>query len=195
MIDGTQKIDRNVPIPLYYQLKEIILGEIKNGSYKTGDLIPTENDISEMYKLSRTTVRQTISELAQEGWVYRVKSKGTFVGKPKAPMKFKFEMESISDRIRSLGMTPSVQVKALDVQPAESIDPGIREILGLSETDKVIHTDALWLGDEVPIALAATYMSYSFCSHVMEHDLAVEPLNSVLALKDSTRLYRLELRL
>lgn len=192
MIDGKQRIDRTVPIPLYYQLKNIILTELKNGSYKPGDLIPTENEISEMYNLSRTTVRQTISELVQEGWVYRVKSKGTFVGKPKSKAKYILEMESISGRIRSLGMTPSTEVRTLEVQTAEKLDAEVLDTLKLSKEDKVIFADTLWSGDGGPIAAASTYMPYSSCNHILGHDLSNEPLLSVLAQKDATRVCRIE---
>ena len=76
-------LDKNVPVPLYFQLKTLILDEIKNGSYKSGELIPTENEISEMFDISRTTVRQAITELVHDGQLYRIKSKGTFVANPK----------------------------------------------------------------------------------------------------------------
>ena len=40
MLNG--KIDKSVPIPLYFQLKEIIIGEIKNGNYEKDAIIPTD---------------------------------------------------------------------------------------------------------------------------------------------------------
>ena len=73
-----KKLDKNVPIPLYYQLKRLILEDIENGTYPIGSDIPTELQLSEMFDISRTTVRQAITELVQEGRLYRVKSKGTF---------------------------------------------------------------------------------------------------------------------
>ena len=73
MLNG--KTDKSVPIPLYFQLKEIIIGEIKNGNYEKDAIIPTEKEFIEHYQISRTTVRQAITELVQEGWLYRVKSK------------------------------------------------------------------------------------------------------------------------
>ena len=42
MLNG--KIDKSVPIPLYFQLKEIIIGEIKNGNYEKDAIIPTEKE-------------------------------------------------------------------------------------------------------------------------------------------------------
>ena len=38
------KLDKSVPIPLYYQLKTIIQTEIDKGSYQPDDIIPTEED-------------------------------------------------------------------------------------------------------------------------------------------------------
>nr|WP_243242609.1 GntR family transcriptional regulator [Anaerotruncus colihominis] len=64
-------MDRNIPVPLYFQLKNIILSDIKNHSYKVGDTIPTENELVSYYQISRPTVRQAIAELVQEGWLIR----------------------------------------------------------------------------------------------------------------------------
>ena len=75
----TKEINKDVPIPLYYQLKNIIKTDIENGTLKTGDTIPTEMEIMSHYNISRFTVRQAISELVNEGYMLRKTSKGTFV--------------------------------------------------------------------------------------------------------------------
>ena len=54
----TKEINKDVPIPLYYQLKNIIKTDIENGTLKTGDTIPTEMEIMSHYNISRFTVRQ-----------------------------------------------------------------------------------------------------------------------------------------
>jgi len=65
-------------IPLYYQLKEYLLQEIKI-HYQTGDLLPSESEIEEEYGVSRITVRKAIEELSREGIVVKKQGKGTFV--------------------------------------------------------------------------------------------------------------------
>ena len=75
-------LNKTIPIPLYFQLKELILADIKSGKSPYGSMIPTENEFVTVLNVSRTTVRQAITELVQEGWLYRVKSKGTFVSEP-----------------------------------------------------------------------------------------------------------------
>ena len=78
----TKEINKDVPIPLYYQLKNIIKTDIENGTLKTGDTIPTEMEIMSHYNISRFTVRQAISELVNEGYLVRKTSNGTFVTEP-----------------------------------------------------------------------------------------------------------------
>ena len=51
------KLDKSTPVPLYFQLKSLLLEEIKKNEYPVDSLIPTEKEISEMFQISRTTVR------------------------------------------------------------------------------------------------------------------------------------------
>ncbi|MEQ8671989.1 MAG: GntR family transcriptional regulator [Aggregatilineales bacterium] len=72
-------IDRNSPMPMYYQLKRLLLAKIESGELQHDDILPTEQQLQEMYTLSRTTVRQALYELECEGVVYRQRGRGTFV--------------------------------------------------------------------------------------------------------------------
>ncbi|GIM44800.1 hypothetical protein DNHGIG_03490 [Collibacillus ludicampi] len=72
-------IVRKNGIPLYIQVKEAVLAEIKNGRWKTGDKLPTERELSEKLKVSRNTVSQAYQELEAEGVLMSVQGRGTFV--------------------------------------------------------------------------------------------------------------------
>ena len=72
-------LDPHSPKPLHTQLEEIIRGNIMNGDWSENSRIPSENELSREYGLSRMTVRSVILRLAQEGLLYRVPGKGTFV--------------------------------------------------------------------------------------------------------------------
>jgi len=65
--------------PKYRQLKGLILSWIVSGQYKPHDKLPSENEIGKQYEMSRQTVRQALGDMEQEGWLYRVQGKGTFV--------------------------------------------------------------------------------------------------------------------
>jgi DNA-binding transcriptional regulator YhcF (GntR family) len=72
-------IVRKNGIPLYIQVKEAVLAEIKSGVWKAGDKLPTERELSEKLRVSRNTVSQAYQELEAEGVLSSVQGRGTFV--------------------------------------------------------------------------------------------------------------------
>jgi GntR family transcriptional regulator len=72
-------IDRASPVPFYFQLAEVLEHEIVNGRWASGTRIPSENELCSHFGLSRTTVRQALARLGQEGLVRRDKGRGTYV--------------------------------------------------------------------------------------------------------------------
>jgi len=73
------EIDRDSPVPFYFQLSEFLEHEIVSGRWQPGLRLPSELDLCEHFGVSRTTVRQALSRLEQEGLVSRRKGQGTFV--------------------------------------------------------------------------------------------------------------------
>src|SRR6187549_4296707 len=65
--------------PKYFQISRDIVALIQGGSLKAASPVPSENEIIEKHKVSNTTARKALHELEKEGWVTRVKGKGTFV--------------------------------------------------------------------------------------------------------------------
>lgn len=183
------KLKKSVPIPLYFQLKELILDEIRNGNYKSDDLIPTENELSDMFEISRTTVRQAITELVQEGWLYRVKSKGTFVAKPKINQSFVQVLGSFNDQILSSNRTPSTVLVEMKVVTANEI---IAEELKLSPMDKVIYIHRIRYADDEPIVVVKTYLPHKKCSFVLENDMEKESLYPILAKQEDTQIFKIK---
>ncbi len=182
-------LNKSVPIPLYFQLKELIMNEIRNGSYKSDDLIPTEKELSDMFEISRTTVRQAITEMVQEGWLYRVKSKGTFVSKPKINQSFVQALGSFNDQIVRSGRTPNTILLEFKVMtPPEHV----ANVLKLQPKDKVVFIHRKRSADNEPIVMVKTYLPYDKCSFLMEHDLQKESLYPILATREETRIYKIK---
>lgn len=82
-------INKYSNIPLYFQLKNLIIEKIENGEYAPDSKIPSEQELCEIYNISRPTVRQAVTELANNGYLYKEKGKGTFVSKPKTSIDIK----------------------------------------------------------------------------------------------------------
>lgn len=72
-------IDPDAPIPLYFQLKTLLLEEILEGRYGPGDRLPTEHELCRRFGISRTPVHRALSELSEEGVILRQRRRGTFV--------------------------------------------------------------------------------------------------------------------
>jgi len=73
------RLDRQSFIPLYRQIKDLVLDRIEHGDLASGDLIPSETQLGTAFKVSRLTVRQALYELRMEGYIIREKGRGTFV--------------------------------------------------------------------------------------------------------------------
>src|SRR4030042_1454820 len=65
--------------PLYYQLENILRSKIEGGEVLPSHKLPTEQELSREYKISRATVRQALAALVSEGLLFRKQGKGTFV--------------------------------------------------------------------------------------------------------------------
>lgn len=180
----TEHIDKSTPIPLYFQLKELILRAIKSGEYPVGSTIPTENELSQAFEISRTTVRQAIVELVQEGWLYREKSKGTFVMEPKINQDFIQKLEPFNIQILRSGHRPRTKQleKKICIPPQE-----VAETLRLLPDEQAICIVRCRYADETPIVVVTTYLPYTRCKFVLDRDMEKESLYEVLDDQESTK--------
>lgn len=181
-----KQLDKNVPIPLYFQLKEMLVEEIKSGKYEVDSLIPTEKEMSEQFGISRTTVRQAITELVQEGWLYRVKSKGTFIARQKIKQDFLQRLETFAEQMNRIGVTPSTEV--LDFKTTKATKE-VAEHLQLQEGDKVIYLFRRRFGDNEPILTVETYLPYEKCSFLVDCEFEKTSLYDSLSTHEETRIY------
>ena len=100
------KLSLETDIPLYYQLVNIIKRNITAGTLKPGDVLPSESEMCKSFDISRSTVRQAVSMLEDEGLVVRKQGRGTYVAQPKVHRKTQ-NLYSFTSEISSLGQKPS----------------------------------------------------------------------------------------
>ena len=177
MLFSGKTINKNIPIPLYYQIKAILLDYIKDHSNDFEAPIPTEVEISEHFGISRPTVRQAIRELVVEGLLYRVKSKGTFIAKPKICQDFLLVLDSFNNEMRKKGLTPSTKVLYMKV--IESNEE-VRKALNLEQGCKVIELSRLRFANQEPIVFVITYLPFDKCPILLEKNLESESMYEVI---------------
>ena len=75
-VNPANSVDRSSGVPLYRQVKQILADEIMQG---TGNVsVMTEQELTRRFRVSRSTVRQALRELVDDGLIYRERAKGTF---------------------------------------------------------------------------------------------------------------------
>jgi DNA-binding LacI/PurR family transcriptional regulator len=106
-------VDKNSPIPSYFQLQTWLEEQIQQGIFKLNDKIPTEEELVQLTGLARATVRQAIQNLSNMGYLVRKKGLGTFVTTPQVNPQKQIIIGIIVPDIRS-GYAPELARGAED---------------------------------------------------------------------------------
>ena len=88
-------------VPLYVQLKEHVLQNIRSGEWRSGERVPSEHELVRKFKVSRMTANRALRELMRSGVLARIAGVGTFVGDLKAaahPLQIRNIAQEIRDR-------------------------------------------------------------------------------------------------
>ena len=128
-----QHLNRQSPQPLHLQFEEILREQLENEEWAPHACIPSENELSRKYGISRMTVRAVLTRLVDAGLLYRVPGKGTFVAEPKivsrplSQMGITQQLEQMgyetSTKVIHIGITscPSKAARQLKVQPGADV--------------------------------------------------------------------------
>lgn len=95
--------------PVYIQIRDILAEKIKSGEFISGDKLPSERELSEIYSISRMTARNALTQLVDSGYAYRLKGKGTFVSYPNIERDF-VKLSGFSQMLKSKGIKPSNKI-------------------------------------------------------------------------------------
>lgn len=90
--------------PLYKQIKEYVLDNIRQSVWQVNEKIPSENELAAQFKVSRITIKNALQELIEEGMIYRIQGKGTFVSLDKLgePPVYRSEQRDTNDTVAYL---------------------------------------------------------------------------------------------
>ncbi|MCK4258790.1 MAG: GntR family transcriptional regulator [Halanaerobiales bacterium] len=168
------KLSNESPLPLYYQMKEILKKNIKLGELKPGDQLPSERDLEETYGVSRMTARRALVELCNEGYVYRKQGRGTFV----ADMKYHhhlFRLSSFTEESQSQHLKPGAKVLKIEKVENEAICKKLK-----IESEPLISIRRIRTINEEPVALEETYVRAVYCPGLEEVNLNNTSLYSYL---------------
>jgi GntR family transcriptional regulator len=151
-------VQRDSVVPYYEQLKQVLLHQIEQGEYVPGDLLPSEHEFCDTFGVSRTVVRQALGELVNEGRLYRMRGKGTFVSKPKLHEQFIESTVGFFEDLTARGHVVESRVMSCEVvQPTEQVSAALE--LPDAEHRAIEMVRLRSVNDEV-VAFTKSYLPY-----------------------------------
>jgi GntR family transcriptional regulator len=170
------QINRASKLPLYHQLYQILRSNITEREWQPGDMIPPESELIERYQVSRTTVRQVLDLLANEGLIYRQQGRGTFVAHPTVEHGL-VRIVNFTEDMRMRGCEPSSKVLFSGLVPAP---PDIAEKLQIEPGEELARLERLRLADGEPMGVEESYLVHRYCPGVLQHDYVSNSLRETL---------------
>src|ERR1700759_2546702 len=147
------RVDRNSPVPLYFQVAQHLEQLIESGDLPTGARLENEIDLADQLGLSRPTMRRAIAYLVDRGLLVRKRGVGTQVAPAK--VRRQVELTSLYDDLAKAGRAPVTRVLSFERQPLpEDLAPD----LGLPAGSEVYVFERLRSADDEPLALLRNYV-------------------------------------
>jgi GntR family transcriptional regulator len=172
-------LDLASPIPLYHQISRDIYRRIAEGQYVVGGALPTEEELSAEFTVSRATVRQAIGELVEQRLVTRRRGSGTFVQKGADHMLGQRFRGSLLDLMNE---TRRARVSEVDMETEVPIPKRIAELLQLDQpVGSVVRRTRTMDGE--PFSYTINYLPLPVAALLSEADLNAESIMWLLEAK------------
>ncbi|MHA6258428.1 GntR family transcriptional regulator [Sporosarcina sp. CAU 1771] len=169
-------INRNEINPMYQQIASYLTQKINNGSYSEGDKIPTEVELIEQFKVSRTTVRLGVKQLIENGLVEKKAGKGTFVTKAKHyhPLnEFNSLYAILSEKKKD------VEVDLIDYKIV-NVNKKICDLFNIDKEKEVLEVTRLYHVNKEPVTYAKMYIHPDYSNYISQDDAKTQPLYQIL---------------
>jgi GntR family transcriptional regulator len=174
--DALPAFQPNSPVPMYAQIREILRARILDGTYSTHEQLASESEMMATFGVSRITVRQALNDLQNEGLIFRMHGKGTFVSKPKAFQDLG-KLQGFGEAMRQKGYETYARVISIDaVTPSQQV----RDKLQLLKRAKVTELQRLRFLNREPISLDITYVPTAIGHRLAKEDLATRDVFVIL---------------
>ena len=170
-------LDKNSPIPLYYQLAEDLRDKIRAGELTPGEQVPTERELSELHGISRMTVRQALQFLVREEVLVSRQGSGTYVAEPKLTY----------DPLHVLGFTENMMQRGLENVSSKVLEhviakppSNVATRLKLGKSQRATKIMRLRLSGAMPLLLETVWVPAQLFPGLEKTDMANQSLYAVM---------------
>jgi GntR family transcriptional regulator len=181
-----EKIDKNSNIPYYLQIKEIIKKRIKRNIYQRETLIPSENELSKEFGVTRATVRNALKELQKEQLIYTEKGKGSIVKGTRIKQSlmefysFGRRFEQNSEELEGI----SHIVSSKEIKCPEDVS----NILKLNNKSKVYEIMKVRCIEDEPVIVEISYIPKKIFPDLFDNDMEHFSLYDILEFRYKKRI-------
>ncbi len=163
--------------PRYQAIKQHIIDMIESGQWPAAYRVPSENELSLSFEVSRMTARRAVKELTDEGFLVRSQGVGTFVAEQR-PQGSMMEIRNIADEIASRNQRYSCKILLLEEQPASS---EVALALGVKEGSTLFCSIIVHCGNKMPLQWECRYVIPKFAPDYLNQDFSHLTPNAYLS--------------
>jgi len=147
------QVDRNSPVPLYFQVAQHLEHLIESGELAVGTRLENEIDLADRLRLSRPTMRRAIEYLVDRGLLVRKRGVGTQVVHVKVQRQV--ELTSLYDDLAKTHRDPHTRVLSFATEPAPD---ALALELGIPQGTQVYVFERLRYAGDEPLALMRNHV-------------------------------------
>lgn len=162
--------------PKYEYIKNALIEAIHSGKYSPGSELPSENELTEQYNVSRITVRRAIDELYRTGYIEKKQGKRGYVRETAKEQELT-TISSYTEEIQRQGMTPSRKVLSSGLRLCSSEE---KEILKLDKADAVFYLERIIYADQKPLCYTSTVLPYKYFRDIESYDFSENSLYNII---------------
>lgn len=170
---------------LSLQLVNSLREKIK--TMKVGDRLPSERQLCEDYGVSRTTVRNAISDLEFNGYIKRIQGKGTFVHNPAIHRHNLSDYYSFTEQTKKMGKVPRTDILEYHIERVSNL---VAERMNIEEDELIIRIVRLRISNDVPLLLETTFIRYLDFPEITKPLLEELPLYDIFEQKYDRKIYK-----
>ena len=160
-------LNNNAGIPQYIRIREDLRGRILSGELSRGERLPSEEELSASYGVSRMTLRQSLSDLVDEGLLYRKHGVGTFVALQHFARDHS-HLQNFFENSRENGLSVDEKILEMSVIPARL---QVAKALNQVEGEQVIRLKTLRIVEGNPVTIHEAYFSFEKFSDFLQDDV------------------------
>ena len=161
------------------QVSALLMKELKAGIFSQSDKLPSEMELAQRLGVSRTVIRDSLSDIEREGFVERVRGIGTVINREVVNMHSRLDLKiEYNQLISESGHCPNVDGVHFCIQPAGA---SVGERLAISPEDTVVVCKKRILADQQPVVYSIDYLSLALFAGIDPQEINwAEPIFDIL---------------